>query len=139
MKTLAAAMLLLSTSVAAAEPGHLGFGQRPSLAPRPLTVAALPAPVSAEDGGGAVFPADAPVERPRTIFGLPRNVGPGDRVMRTIVGVALLGTGIWGHTSDEHLSDTTSGILMGVSALPLATAATGYCPLYQLVGIDRSF
>lgn len=139
MKTLAAALILLSTSIAAAEPGNLGFGERAPLAPRPLTVAALPAPVVAEDGGGVTFPAAEPAERPRTIFGLPKNVGPGDRVLRTVVGVALLGTGIWGLTSDDHLSDTTSGVLMGVSAVPLATAATGYCPLYQLVGIDRSF
>ncbi len=48
------------------------------------------------------------------------------------------GAGIYGLTSGE-LSDTTSGVLVGVSAVPFATAATGYCPLYQLFGIDRSF
>jgi hypothetical protein len=76
--------------------------------------------------------------RETTIFGLPKNVGTGDRILRTVVGLGLAGVGLYGLQSGE-LSDTTSGVLLGVSTVPFATAATGYCPLYQLVGIDRSF
>ena len=86
-------------------------------------------------------PMTEPSERPgraTTIFGLPKNVGTGDRVLRTLVGVGLAGAGIYGLTGGDW-SSTTSGVLLGVSAVPLATAATGYCPLYQLFGIERSF
>ncbi|MBK9036802.1 MAG: DUF2892 domain-containing protein [Myxococcales bacterium] len=69
---------------------------------------------------------------------MPQNVGTGDRIVRTVVGLGLAGAGIYGLTGGDW-STTTSGVLLGVSAVPLATAATGYCPLYQLVGIDRSF
>jgi hypothetical protein len=37
------------------------------------------------------------------------------------------------------MGTTTSGILAGVSVIPFATAATGYCPLYQVFGVDYSF
>jgi Protein of unknown function (DUF2892) len=77
-------------------------------------------------------------DRTTTIFGLPKNVGTGDRILRTVIGAGLAGAGIYGLTSGE-LSNTTSGVLLGVSAVPFATAATGYCPVYQLFGIDRSF
>jgi hypothetical protein len=30
-------------------------------------------------------------------------------------------------------------VLVGVSAIPFATAATGYCPIYQLFGVDYTF
>lgn len=90
-------------------------------------VAAEPAPALAE-----------PAPPRTTIFGLPRNVGPVDRVLRTVIGVGLAGLGAYGLASDE-LSATTSGILLGVSAIPLLTAATAYCPLYQAFGIDESF
>ncbi len=136
MKTLLTTTLLLAlSSPAIAKPTHLGFGDAPTRTAQPLVLvadvteppAALPeAPVRAE-------------RTERTIFGLPKNIGPVDRVFRTALGAALVGAGIWGLTSDEHLSSTTSGILIGVSAIPLATAATGYCPVYQLFGIDRTF
>lgn len=129
-------LVLASTTIAAAEPVHLGFGD-PVRTPRPLTLAALPAATASEDGAPLAEPVRD--DQPRTIFGLPKNVGTGDRILRTVVGVALLGTGIWGLSSDEHLSNTASGILMGVSAVPFATAATGYCPLYQALGIHESF
>jgi len=138
MKMTAASLLVLATTtLASAEPIHLGFGDRdkpaPTLAPLPLMVAAL-------DDSHEMQPLPPePVRAERTIFGLPKNVGTGDRILRTVIGAALLGTGIWGLASDEHLSTTASGVLMGVSVVPFATAATGYCPLYQALGIDHSF
>ena len=106
------------------------FPARPAPAVRPLRLAAFEPAAQPE----ALPP--APEARPRTIFGLPRNVGPIDRTVRLVAGVALLGAGIWGLSSDQHLSDTTAGVMMGVSALPLATGASGYCPAYHLFGIE---
>lgn len=137
MKTLltTTTLLLALASPATAKPIHLGFGEAPERTAQPLVlVADVTAPPAAVP--------EAPVRAERaehTVFGLPKNVGPVDRVIRTALGAALVGVGIWGLTSDEHLSSTTSGILIGVSAIPFATAATGYCPVYQLFGIDRTF
>lgn len=72
------------------------------------------------------------------MFGLPKNVGTVDRAIRAVVGVGLAATGAYGLASGE-IDSTTSGVLLGVSAVPLATAATGYCPLYHVVGIRYSF
>jgi hypothetical protein len=79
----------------------------------------------------------APARR-TTVFGLPRNVGPVDRVLRTVIGLGLIGLGAYGLASDEF-SPTASGVMLGVSAVPLLTAATAYCPLYQAFGVDESF
>ena len=54
-----------------------------------------------------------------------RNVGIVDRVVRIVIGAALLGTGMylkawWG--------------VIGV--VPLFTAFIGFCPLYRLVGLS---
>jgi hypothetical protein len=51
----------------------------------------------------------------------------------------FLGVGTWGLSTSGHLSETTTGILVGVSAIPFATAATGYCPIYQLFAVDYTF
>jgi hypothetical protein len=136
MKTLltTTTLLLAFTSTAMAKPIHLGFGDAPARTARPLVLVA-----DVADQPAALPEAPVRAAPERTIFGLPKNVGPVDRVLRTALGAALVGAGIWGLTSDEHLSSTTSGILIGVSAIPFATAATGYCPVYQLFGIDRTF
>ncbi|MEM4398041.1 MAG: DUF2892 domain-containing protein [Candidatus Woesearchaeota archaeon] len=73
-----------------------------------------------------------------TVFGLPQNMGPIDRTLRAIIATGLIGTGIYGLTSN-NLNKELSIALMGISIIPIATASTGYCPLYQLVGIEYSF
>jgi Protein of unknown function (DUF2892) len=127
----ATAVLVLVAPRASADPGtvRVGAADLTALVVEPPADPAAPPPMAT--------PTDR-APRATTIFGLPKNVGPGDRVLRTVIGLGLAGAGIYGLSSGE-LSDTTSGILLGVSAVPFATAATGYCPLYQLVGIDRSF
>lgn len=140
MKKLTASIFVLATTtLASAEPTHLGFSER--YAPmRPHTALPFTKDVALAGDDGAMQPLAAePPRAERTIFGLPKNVGTGDRILRTVIGAALLGTGVWGMVSDDHLSTTTSGVLMGVSVVPFATAATGYCPLYQALGIDHSF
>ncbi|MEK7434325.1 MAG: DUF2892 domain-containing protein [Cyanobacteriota bacterium] len=73
-----------------------------------------------------------------TIFGLPLNEGPIDRTMRVTVGLGLLGAGIYG-LSTKAISPEISWSMVGVSAVPLATGASGYCPIYQLFGLKYTF
>lgn len=124
------------TTAAAAEPANLSLAHArfqprylASVVDQPAQEPALVAPPTREASRG----------HGTTIFGLPKNMGPIDRVARAAIGSTLLGLGIYGLSSSGHFSDTTSGILIGVSAIPFATAATGYCPLYQLFGVDYSF
>ncbi len=73
-----------------------------------------------------------------TLFGLPVNEGPIDRSLRALVAAALIGTGIYG-LSTGAINTPVSATLLGVAAIPTLTAATGYCPLYSLFGVDYSF
>jgi hypothetical protein len=73
-----------------------------------------------------------------TVFGLPVNEGPIDRSLRALVAAGLIGTGIYG-LSTGNISTPVSATLLGVAAIPTLTAATGYCPLYSLFGVDYSF
>jgi len=73
-----------------------------------------------------------------TIFGLPINEGPIDRSLRAVVALGLIGTGIYG-LSSGNISEPVSYTLLGVSAVPVLTAATGYCPLYSLFGVEYTF
>ena len=126
----ALATLTVLAPLAAADPGRTIVVGHPRIA----------AVIDEPAGEPAAMP---PLAEPRegrdtTIFGLPKNVGPGDRILRTVIGLGLAGAGVYGLTEGDW-SKTTSGVLLGVSAVPFATAATGYCPLYQVLGIDRSF
>ncbi len=73
-----------------------------------------------------------------TLFGLPMNEGPIDRIARGVIAGTLIGLGAYGLASG-HFSGVASGVLLAVSVIPAATAAAGYCPLYQLFGLDYSF
>ena len=58
------------------------------------------------------------------------NMGPLDRILRVIGGLALLvwafmGTGEW------HM-------LGWIGVVPLATAAIGWCPLYTVMGLSTN-
>ena len=59
------------------------------------------------------------------------NVGGADKTFRILLGLSLLPVGL--------LSDLRSGrkaLALGVSAIALTTALTGYCPLNALLGLD---
>lgn len=73
-----------------------------------------------------------------TIFGLPLNMGPIDRSLRGVLALGLIGTGIYGLASGQ-INTPLSAALIGVGLIPTATAASGYCPLYQLFGLQYSF
>ena len=73
-----------------------------------------------------------------TLFGLPVNEGPIDRTLRAVVAAGLIGTGIYG-LSTGSINTPVSATLLGVAAIPALTAATGYCPLYSLFGVEYTF
>ncbi len=73
-----------------------------------------------------------------TLFGLPVNEGPIDRTLRAVVAAGLIGTGIYGLTTGS-INTPVSATLLGVAAIPALTAATGYCPLYSLFGVEYTF
>ncbi len=52
------------------------------------------------------------------------NVGSMDRVLRLLIGVALVGAAVLGFISP----------LGYVGLIPLATGLAGYCPVYRLLG-----
>lgn len=116
----------------------------------PALVALLGSDVAAPVLPGAALAADthaAAIEdtADTTLFGLPENVGPVDRVARVVVGAGLMGGGAavvtWaqGQGGDASSSTAIGAAMMAVSAVPLLTGAVGTCPIYSLVGIDKSF
>lgn len=58
-----------------------------------------------------------------------RNESNADRILRAILGVALVGGGLL-------IGGWAALVLYLVAAILLFTAATGFCPLYRLFGID---
>jgi hypothetical protein len=56
------------------------------------------------------------------------NVGKLDRILRLVLGVALLG--LYGALDAPWKYLTLLGLVF------IATAATGFCPLYRLVGLS---
>jgi hypothetical protein len=61
-----------------------------------------------------------------------RNVGTIDRVLRVVVGIALVVVGF-------GVLEGTAGIVVGVIGLiPLATGLIGWCPLYSLFKLRTS-
>ena len=62
-----------------------------------------------------------------------KNMGRIDRSLRLLVAAgAVAGSGVLGFS-------TAGGIvLLVVAAVMVATAASGYCPLYQLLGVNTT-
>jgi len=57
-----------------------------------------------------------------------KNVGSADKVVRIVVGLALLGWAVVGSGNARWWG------LVGI--VPLATALLGICPLYSLLGVS---
>jgi hypothetical protein len=57
-----------------------------------------------------------------------RNIGNTERLIRAIVGIALI--------AGFFMTDGTYSWLYLLGIIPLATAAIGWCPPYQLLGIN---
>ena len=58
-----------------------------------------------------------------------KNVGGGDRLVRVLLGAALIGAGL------GIVGGTVGTVIAAASLVPFATAALGWCPLYSLLGI----
>lgn len=56
------------------------------------------------------------------------NVGSADRVIRVILGVALLGIVFWGPRTPWGW----------IGLIPLVTGLVGTCPVYSLLGISTA-
>lgn len=83
---------------------------------------------------GALLGATEPITTARTtVFGLPRNVGTVDRIIRGVIAAALIGIGSYRAATDAPQPGWTVALL-AFSAIPALTAATGYCPLYHAFG-----
>lgn len=54
-----------------------------------------------------------------------RNVGSLDRIIRIVLGVAIIAGGIF--------AKSWWGVL---GAIPVLTAALGFCPLYRIIGLS---
>lgn len=54
------------------------------------------------------------------------NVGGLDRILRIVIGLALIALTLTG----------TIGLWGWIGAVPLATAAMGFCPLYRVLGLN---
>ncbi len=62
------------------------------------------------------------------------NEGTNDRIIRAVLGVILIGLGLW---PLNGLQAAVGGIIVAVIGLILIfTAITGYCALYSLFGIS---
>jgi hypothetical protein len=128
MKRLIAVAALAAAALAAA----------PARAGPPRLSAVSAASALGDDLSFSLAQAATEAEVRKTFLGLPRNVGTADRIVRGVLAAALIGVGAYGLSSDDGPNDTLSYVLLGVSAIPGATAATGYCPLYQALGIDTN-
>jgi hypothetical protein len=56
------------------------------------------------------------------------NVGGIDRILRIVVGIALL---VWGFALSNPMNYWGA-----IGIIPLATALIGWCPLYPLIGFS---
>ncbi|MGE5085914.1 MAG: DUF2892 domain-containing protein [Bacillota bacterium] len=57
-----------------------------------------------------------------------KNIGNTERVVRVVAGVVLTSLAFWGPTNPWFL--------LGI--IPLATGLIGWCPPYQLLGINTA-
>ncbi len=54
------------------------------------------------------------------------NVGGLDRILRVVVGLALIGAAVTGYL----------GAWAYIGIVPLVTAVVGFCPAYKLIGLS---
>lgn len=64
---------------------------------------------------------------------LPENVGSIDRVIRIVLGIALVAVALGGSVAGPFLAATWV-----VAAIALVTGAIGFCPLYFVLGISTA-
>jgi hypothetical protein len=60
-----------------------------------------------------------------------RNLNNADRLVRTGLGVILLGFAF-----PVGVASIAGGVVLGLTAVMLGTAVVGFCPLYAVLGIS---
>lgn len=88
-------------------------------------------------GGSATALGVGELEARTTVFGLPRNVGTVDRIIRGVIAATLVSIGSYRLATNQP-SPGWSVFFLSIAAIPALTAATGYCPLYQALGLDTN-
>ncbi|MEW6432605.1 MAG: DUF2892 domain-containing protein [Myxococcota bacterium] len=88
-------------------------------------------------GGSATVLGVGELEAKTTVFGLPRNVGTVDRIIRGVIAATLVSIGSYRLATNQP-SPGWSVFFLSIAAIPALTAATGYCPLYQALGLDTN-
>lgn len=66
------------------------------------------------------------------MFGVEKNVGISDRIIRIVIGLALIAIGYL------YFAGWQSIALYVLGAGTLFTGVTGFCSLYKLLGIDTA-
>jgi uncharacterized membrane protein YdbT with pleckstrin-like domain len=61
------------------------------------------------------------------------NIGPLDRAIRVIIGVALIAYAI-----PYGFPETGWNWIGWIGVIPLITALIGFCPLYRMIGMSTS-
>ncbi len=61
------------------------------------------------------------------------NVGRIDRVIRAVIGIALIGAGGWAWDGWQGAPGGIVAVIAG--AVLLGTALTAFCPLYRVLGV----
>lgn len=62
-----------------------------------------------------------------------RNLGTVDRIVRAVLGIGALA---W--AGSMGWSSTVAIVLLVLAGILVVTAATGFCPLYRLLGISTN-
>ena len=62
---------------------------------------------------------------------MPCNVGRIEQAIRILLGIVLLGVGMF-----SELSTLLSGIAFVAGAIALITGTIGFCPVWSLVGLN---
>jgi hypothetical protein len=102
-----------------------------------LPSAGLTLALSGVSSGGVLLGATDVDVRRTTVFGLPQNVGTVDRILRGVLAATLVGIGSYRLATDQP-SPGWSVVFLSTALIPALTAATGYCPLYQALGVDTN-
>ena len=57
------------------------------------------------------------------------NIGKADRVLRVVLGIVMVGAGVF-------TPGSLSMVLIALGAIPLLTGSVGYCPVYSVAKIN---
>jgi hypothetical protein len=62
---------------------------------------------------------------------LPRNEHPVDRIARIVIGL-----GLFAAVAAGAVAAPVAYVALAIAAIALVTGATGFCPLYAIIGVS---